>query len=300
MTKLLSLHDARPVLRDLRRGGRSIGSVHTLGALHAGHARVIALAAEENDHVVVTVYPNKAQLAPGARYVYDLERDLALASAAGATHVVHATDAEMYPPDYATFLDQGERWKRLDGTVVPFLFRGMITMCLRWISLVRPTRTYWGLKDIGQTLLVRRAVEDLLVDTEIREVPCVRYRSGVPISSRLLSLDRASLEEVASVYRALHAAREEIARGTRDAHRVLARAKEALTLDRFRLCYAKLAEPRDFSEPDEVPESGCILHLVVTNGVINHFDGFLLRSEDDVRSGPETIWLDEHFPAGAP
>jgi len=67
MTKLLSLHDARPVLRDLRRGGRSIGSVHTLGALHAGHARVIALAAEENDHVVVTVYPNKAQLAPGAR-----------------------------------------------------------------------------------------------------------------------------------------------------------------------------------------------------------------------------------------
>ncbi len=300
MTHLLSLNEARLVLRDLHRGGGSIGSVHTLGALHEGHARVIELAAKENDHVVVSVYPNKAQLAPGTRYAYDLDRDLALASASGATHVIHATDDEMYPPDYGTFLDQGEKTKRLDGTVVPFLFRGMITMCIRWISFVRPTRTYWGLKDIGQTLLVRRAVTDLMIDTEIREVPCVRYRSGIPISSRLLKLDRGALEEIASVHRALEAARTAVAAGERRSDVVLARAREELRLRTFRLCYAKLAEPAELTEPERVPDrGGLIVHFVVTNGVINHFDGFLLRTDEDIEKGPPTIWLEQRFPGDA-
>ena len=116
---LPSLAAAREPLRQLWASGGAIGSVHTLGALHEGHARVIEMAANENDHVVVTVYPNKAQLAPGTRYRYDLERDVAFAFQHGATHVVSSDDAEMYPPDYVTVLDQGERTSRIDGTVLP-------------------------------------------------------------------------------------------------------------------------------------------------------------------------------------
>ena len=292
-----SLADARPVLRELWRSGRSIGSVHTLGALHEGHARVIERAAAENDVRIVTVYPNKAQLAPGTRYAYDLERDVELAFRHGATHVISSVDAEMYPGDYATVLDQGPRTQRLDGTVVPFLFRGMITMCIRWINFVRPHRTYWGGKDIGQLLLVRRAVADLLIDTEVQPVPCVRYRSGIPISSRLLSLPIEPLQEVASVYRGLTRGRELIAEGERRTTAVLDGIRAVLALDTFHLRYVKLATASEFMEPDQVPDAPFILHVVIGNGRINHFDGLLIESPDDLVSGPEVIWLDQEWPA---
>jgi pantoate--beta-alanine ligase len=291
-----SLAAARPILRALRRGGGQIGSVHTLGALHEAHARVIHTSAAENDHTVVTIYPNKAQLAPGRRYVYDLERDVELAVRAGATHIVSSDDAEMYPPEHITFLDQGEQTRRLDGTIVPFLFRGMITMCIRWINFVRPDRTYWGLKDIGQALLVERAVRDLLIDTEVREVPCVRYRSGIPVSSRLMPLGPASLAEVASVYAALEAGRRLLAGGERRSGAVIEHIRGALRLEQFRLCYVKLAAAHDFTEPEQVPNESIILHVVITNGEINHFDGLLLRSDHDRSAGPPMIWLDQEWP----
>ncbi len=293
---LRSLAEARPVLREHRKSGRTLGGVNTLGALHEGHRRVIRLAAEENDDVVVTIYPNRAQFAPGTQYKYDLERDVAFAFASGATHVISSRDDEMYPSDHGTFLDQGDRTQRLDGTVVPFLFRGMVTMCIRWINFVRPDRTYWGLKDIGQALLVRRAVIDLLIDTQVREVPCIRFTSGIPISSRLLDLDRDSLLEVASVYRALEAARMMVAAGERSTAAVLAGARDALRLERFQLRSAKIAEAAEFTEPGVIPDGPFILQLVVNNGTINHFDGLLLRSGDDICNGPATIWLDTEWP----
>src|SRR5262245_43576370 len=118
MPHFTSLNDALPALRELHQSGGTIGSIHTLGALHAGHGRVIEIAARENDHVVVTIYPNKAQFAPGTRYVYDLEQDVQFAFDHGATHVVSSGDSEMYPDSYRTFLDQGPCYSRLDGTVV--------------------------------------------------------------------------------------------------------------------------------------------------------------------------------------
>lgn len=297
-----SLEDGRLALRELHRENSAIGSIHTLGALHEGHARVIELAAAENDNVIVTIYPNKTQFAPGTRYVYDLERDVNFAFEHGATHVISSSDAEMYPPDYSTFLDQGECYKRLDGTVVPFLFRGMITQCLRWISFVRPHQSYWGLKDIGQTILVRRAVEDLLLDTKIREVPCVRFRSGMPISSRLLNLDRETLREVAHVYKSVEAGRRAIAAGERRSKKIIDLVfteLNSLPLTHMRVHYVKIARPRDFSEPEEITLP-FILHVVVTNGTINHFDGIFIRDENELQEGPDVIWLNEEWPTALP
>ena len=290
---------AREHLRAMWRSGRAIGSVHTLGALHDGHAKVISLAAEENHYVVVTVYPNKAQFAPGTRYEYDVERDAQFAVGHGATHVIAPPEHEIYPDDYRTFLDQGACYQRLDGTVVPFLFRGMITMSIRWISLVRPTRTYWGLKDIGQALLVTRAVRDLFIDAEVREVPCVRYSSGIPISSRLMRLDRESLSEVAGVYSALERGRKLLATGERRVAVLIDAMRDELNpaaMRHFRECYIKIVEPVDFTEPEQV-SLPCVLHIVLTNGIINHFDGLLLRTQKGLAEGPQTIWLDAAWPS---
>lgn len=293
----LSLDDARTALRSLWRSRDSIGSVHSLGALHEGHGRVIALAAQENDHCVVTIYPNEAQLAPGTRYEYDPDADIRFAVDHGATHIIAPRRGSMYPSDFLTFLDQGECWQRLDGTVLPLLFRGMITMCIRWMAFVRPTRAYWGLKDIGQTLLVTRAARDLMLDTEIREVPCVRYASGVPISSRLMSLDRDSLKELAGVYRALRAGLAAVIAGETQAEQVrqiVLDGLAAVPLKNFQPHYVKLASASDLSEPTDV-RLPFVLHCALTNGTINHFDGFLVRNSAEL-TDPRTIWLEAEWP----
>jgi pantoate--beta-alanine ligase len=295
---LPSLEHARPVLRDLHTAGGTIGSIHTLGALHQGHAEVIEMAARENDHVVVSIYPNRAQLAPGARYVHDLGRDVELAAAHGATHVISSHDEEIYPDCYRTFLSQAPAMDRLDATAVDHLFPGMITMSIRWILFVRPHRTYWGEKDIGQLILVRRAVADLLIDTTVRAAACVRFRSGVPISSRLLGLDRESLIELSRLHRALQAGRERAARGESSARAVLGCVRENLErppLRRFRVCYVALVHPVDFAELD-VAEPPFVLHAALTNGEIFHFDGLLIPSRKELRDGPPVLWLEEDWP----
>ena len=88
LTHLRSVADARPFLRRLWASGHTIGSVHTLGALHAAHGELIKRSATENDQTIVTIYPNKIQLFPGTTYQYDLAADVDLAERCGATVVI--------------------------------------------------------------------------------------------------------------------------------------------------------------------------------------------------------------------
>jgi pantoate--beta-alanine ligase len=279
---LRSLKEAAPVLKALRKSPKSVGSIHTLGALHIGHREVIRASAAENDCTVVTIYPNKAQFAPGTVYRYDLEADVELALASGATHIVSSNDDEMYDAGYVTFLDQGSCYSRMDGVVVPFLFRGMITMCIRWISFVQPDRTYWGMKDIGQTVLVRQAVKDLLIPTVVRAVPCVRMRSGVPVSSRLMGMPAEALEEVARLHHAADLGRR-MANSVHDRHAINKAMLEFLyakPLQHFRLRYLDIFDPKDFHFKDDV-RPPFIIHGVLSNGRINTFDGLFIESEKE-------------------
>ncbi|CAI1900529.1 Pantothenate synthetase [Serratia quinivorans] len=285
-------------IRSLKATGKSVGSVHSLGDLHIGHAKLIEQAAAENDYVVVTIYPNKEQLSKTHKYVYDPDRDCEFSASFGATHFVTLDESEIYPPDYCTFLSQGELYSRLDGIVMPTIFKGMITMSIRWIIFTRPDRTYFGLKDISQYLLVSQAVKDLMIDTEVVAVPCVRYRSGIAISSRLMRLPREKLQEFQRVYQTLEEGRKIISSGVTDAETIIARMKDFLNPDSFsffKLKYIKLADPRDLTEP-KVISVPVIIHIVLSDTEKNYFEGFLIRSQQELTEGPETIWLEDEYP----
>ncbi|MQA86671.1 MAG: pantoate--beta-alanine ligase [Streptosporangiales bacterium] len=289
-----SVAEARPVLRELWRSGGSIGSVHTLGALHEAHAELIRRSASENDQTVVTIYPNKIQLFPGSIYRYDLEQDVAVAERAGATLVISSDDEEMYPPGYCTYIDQGELHRRLNSSVFDFASRGQVTGAVRWISLCRPHASYFGMKDIEQSLLVERAVKDLLIDCQVRHVPCVRLRgTGVPVSSRLRDLPPDRLEEVGGVYRALEAGRTLAAAGEQDADRVLAAMREVLdaSLRTFRLTYLTVVDLDQFAPMRRV-RVPFILHCAITDGTLSHFDGLYISSRQELVESPEVVWID--------
>ncbi|MGH3888422.1 MAG: pantoate--beta-alanine ligase [Pseudonocardiaceae bacterium] len=291
---LASVAEARPYLRELWHSGQTVGSVHTLGALHVGHGELIKRSATENDQTIVTVYPNKIQIFPGSVYQYDLNADTALAERCGATIVISSDDAEMFPPGYATYIDQGARAQRLNSSVFDYASRGQVTGAIRWISLCRPTVSYFGMKDIEQSLLVRRAVKDLLIDCDVRHVPCVRIRdTGVPVSSRLRFLPPERLQEVGAVYQALDFGREAVRAGETHPGKVLdtVRGHFEGTLETFRLLYLTVVDAEEFA-PQVRVELPFILHCAITDGTLTHFDGLYIHSQQELECSPEVIWLD--------
>ncbi|WP_241169978.1 pantoate--beta-alanine ligase [Serratia marcescens] len=285
-------------IRSLKESGKSIGSVHSLGDLHIGHAKLIEQAAAENDFIIVTIYPNKEQLSSTHKYVYNPDKDCEFAASFGATHLITMDESEIYRPDYCTFINQGDIYNRLDGIIMPTLFKGMITMSIRWIIFTQPNRTYFGLKDIAQYLLVSQAVKDLMIDTEVIPVPCVRYRSGIAISSRLMRLQREKLEEFQRVYQTLEEGRKVIASGITRSEKVIEHMRKFLSPESFRffsLKYIKLADPKDLTEP-KVVSLPIIMHIVLNDEEKNYFEGYLIQTQQELTEGPATIWLEEEYP----
>lgn len=294
-----SLEEARVGLKKLHGENKTIGSIHTLGALHIGHGKLIELSALENDYTIVSIYPNIAQLAPGSKYEYDLEKDCKFAEEHGATHIICPKTEEIYPDDFRTYLDQGECYNRLNGTAVPYLFKGMITMSVRWILFTRPTRTYWGLKDIGQTILVKRALKDLFQDDIIvREVPCVRYKSGIAISSRLMNLPEDKIKEFERLHHACEKGRIALLNGetkSENIKKIIMDEIDEKTMEHFKINYVKIAKPLDFEEPDEITLP-IIFHVDLTDGNKMYFDGLFIRNEEELKNGTPIIWLDDEYP----
>jgi len=204
----------------LRRRGRTIGLVPTMGALHAGHLSLIRRAAGETDAVVVSIFVNPTQFGPQddyRRYPRNLPRDLRLAARAGAGVVFAPTVRGMYPHGIQTSVDPGRLAVRWEGQRRPGHFRGVATVVLKLLSIVQPTHTYVGQKDYQQALIIRQLIRDFALPAAIRILPTVRESDGLAMSSRNAYLSPAQRRRATAVFRALAEARERIRGGARAA-----------------------------------------------------------------------------------
>ena len=193
-------------IAELPENDGMVGLVPTMGAFHAGHLALFAAAREENDVVVASLFVNPAQFGPAEdldRYPRDEERDARLAEEAGVDVLFAPSASEMYPEDYATWVDVGELGNRLEGEFRPDHFRGVATVCLKLFNIVRPTRAYFGQKDAQQAAVVKQLVRDLNLELEIRVVPTVRDDDGLALSSRNAYLSPEEREAALALPRAL-------------------------------------------------------------------------------------------------
>jgi pantoate--beta-alanine ligase len=185
MRVVRTIGEMRAALRPDSTG--SIGLVPTMGSLHEGHLALIRAARAENDTVVMSLFVNPAQFgeeADLARYPRDEERDLGLARAAGVDLVFAPSADEMYPPGFQTWVEVTELGEILEGRFRLRHFRGVATVVLKLLNVVRPARVYFGQKDAQQVEVIRRLIADLAVDVELRVVPTVRDTDGLALSSR--------------------------------------------------------------------------------------------------------------------
>jgi pantoate--beta-alanine ligase len=205
--------ELRAALAPVRREGRKIGLVPTMGYLHEGHLSLIRAARAECDLVVMSLFVNPTQFGPGEdldRYPRDEARDLRLAAEAGA-HLVFAPEAaEVYPPGFASAVEvTGPLTEVLDGDPErrgSGHFRGVATVVAKLFNVVAPDVAYFGQKDAQQALVIRRMVRDLDFPVRIEVLPIVREPDGLAMSSRNAYLEPADRERATAISRALAAA----------------------------------------------------------------------------------------------
>jgi pantoate--beta-alanine ligase len=260
-----SVADLSERLDGERRAGGSVGVVLTMGALHRGHASLIARAAAECDVVAVSVFVNPMQFAePGdlTNYPRTLEADLEVAEQAGADLVFAPSVIEMYP-DWPTptativtvrLLD--DRW---EGLSRPGHFDGVATVVCKLLSITGRCRTYFGEKDFQQLAIVRRVARDLSLPVEVVGCPTVREADGLALSSRNLRLAPEERAAAVCLFRSL-AAGAEVFRSGGDRSAVesgmaaVVEAEALVDLDYAALVDADDLEPADPTGGD--PEGG--------------------------------------------
>ena len=191
--------------------GLTIGLVPTMGALHEGHASLIAAANKENDFVVVSVFVNPTQFGPNEdldAYPRTLEADCKLAEKMGANVVFAPSPKEMYPSADDTWVEvTGDITKVLCGRTRPIHFRGVTTVVTKLFNLAQPDRAYFGQKDAQQVEVLKRMVKDLFFPLQLRVMPIIREADGLAKSSRNTYLSQEEHTAALVLSRSLKAAK---------------------------------------------------------------------------------------------
>jgi len=256
ITSIPRLRDRVAEARRAGGPGRAVGLVPTMGALHAGHTRLIDLARAQCDVVIVSIFVNPLQFDRPEdleKYPRSLQTDVDLCAASGVDVVFAPSVAEMYPAPLECVVDVGRVAEHLCGRFRPGHFRGVATVVMKLFQIAQPDRAYFGEKDAQQLAVIRRMVGDLNVPVDVVGVPTVREPDGLALSSRNQRL-RPDERRVATVlYAALNVVKSQVAAGVRDAARVRQAARDFVSKEpAVRLEYLEVVDPREMQPVEHI------------------------------------------------
>jgi pantoate--beta-alanine ligase len=224
-----SIKEMQAISKALRRTGKRIGFVPTMGYLHDGHISLVRCAKKENDVVVMSIFVNPTQFGPNEdfeRYPRDLERDSEIAKRKKVNFLFIPEVSEMYPEGFSTYVEVEGLTEGLCGARRPGHFRGVATVVTKLLNIVQPHRAYFGKKDFQQLKVIERLVKDLNFDVEIVGCPIVREEDGLAKSSRNVYLSPEERKSATSLYGALKLAKKMFDEGERDPEKIKAEMKK--------------------------------------------------------------------------
>ena len=219
-----TIESVRSLVETARSGGKKVGLVPTMGALHVGHISLIEAAVEKCDFVVVSIFVNPTQFVPGEdfeKYPRPLEADLEICKKAGVDVVFAPTPEQMYPAENITWVSVEKLTESLCGRFRPGHFRGVTTVCTKLFNIVAPDIAYFGQKDAQQAIVIRRMAADLNMPLEIVICPTAREPNGLAISSRNKYLTEQQKKDAANIYKSLQKCRQMIDAGVTETTEII-------------------------------------------------------------------------------
>jgi pantoate--beta-alanine ligase len=264
---------------DLRRDGRVLAVVPTMGALHEGHLSLLRAARARADVVILTIFVNPTQFGPGEdldRYPRDEAGDLARARACGVDLAFCPAPGAMYLPGAQTEVRVGALTEPLCGARRPGHFAGVTTVVTKLFHVTRPHLAFFGEKDYQQLAIIRRMTRDLDVGVEIVGCPIVREPDGLALSSRNAYLTADQRRSALALSAGLAAAAAAAAAGERDAARLVAAARAPIeAAPDARIDYVELRDAVELT-PVERLAGPAVLAMAVFVGATRLIDNRVL------------------------
>ena len=281
MQVIKQIEQLKQVVRDVKRQGKTVGLVPTMGYLHEGHLTLMRRARKEQGLVIATLFVNPLQFGPQedyADYPRDLARDCELAESTGIDVLFAPAVDEMYPAGNGktlTFVDVQKITASLCGASRPGHFRGVATVVTKLFNIAEADVAYFGQKDAQQVAVIRRMTEDLNMNVKIIAVPIVRESDGLAMSSRNKYLDSKQRQAALVLSRSLERAAALLATGERDSSLIVSTVRDLISQEPLaEIDYVSLVDPLTMEALDRV-ESRALLALAVKFGKTRLIDNML-------------------------
>lgn len=254
MEIIRSLSDMQSSAESLRKKGKVIGLVPTMGFLHEGHLSLMWSARQTCDVVVVSIFVNPTQFGPNEdfdRYPRDIEGDRKKCGSSGADILFIPNTLEMYPEKPMVFISVEGISDILEGASRPGHFRGVATVVAKLFHIVKPHKAFFGQKDFQQCVVIKRMVKGLNLDTEVIVLPTVREMDGLAMSSRNSYLNADERRAATALYRALLAARDLYKTGAKEPEKLRQKMRDVLLAEQgVGIDYVEVADPETLASLD--------------------------------------------------
>lgn len=240
-----------------RKEGATVAIVPTMGALHEGHLTLVRQAFNHADKVIVSIFVNPRQFAPGedlARYPRDLEGDAELLAGAEADLIYAPGEGEMYAEEFSTAVTvAGPARAGLEDKFRPQFFDGVATIVAKLFIQSGADKAIFGEKDYQQLLVVRRMAHDLDIPIDVIGIPTVREADGLALSSRNRYLSKHERHQATAIIRALRQAAEKIIGGAELQATTRTAARSLSTLG-FKVDYVTARNAETLAVPQRADE----------------------------------------------
>lgn len=269
-------------LKQARTSGKSIGFVPTMGALHNGHLSLLSASKSENDLTICSIYVNPAQFNNPqdlVKYPRTIDRDSEMLKKVGCDVLFCPANDEMYPDPTQIRFDFGDLDKVMEGHFRPGHFSGVALVVAKLFNIVEPNVVYFGQKDWQQFTIIKRMVDELMFNLELKSIPTTREPDGLALSSRNLRLNATQRAQAPILYRALSYAKERLLTKGENFSQVQKTVIEMFNeLPEVKLEYFELADSLNLRSISNVDEANHpILCIAAYFGELRLIDNVLVR-----------------------
>ena len=254
MQVLYSINEIAQVVKEIKKQGKSIGFVPTMGYFHLGHTSLFEQSQKKSDISIVSLFVNPAQFGPNEdydKYPRDIQNDIKIAAEQNVDYLFIPEVTEMYPNDFASSVKLKKITEIFEGKLRQGHFEGVALVLMKLFNIIKPDNVFFGQKDYQQTLVVKQIVKDFNIDTNIIVCPTIRLGTGLAMSSRNSYLSDVELEKASILFRTLEEAKKLIAAGEYAREKIDTFMQQTLNAEpQIKIDYASIVMADDLSAPE--------------------------------------------------